>query len=78
MIDSNQKQVKELRVAHITDDCVSCGTCLEVCPGYAIFPGKMNDHPQVDHDLCLTDAACGDPAICMQVCPVSSFEWVPY
>ncbi|MHB9133800.1 MAG: indolepyruvate ferredoxin oxidoreductase subunit alpha [Armatimonadota bacterium] len=45
----------------ITDDCVSCGACVDECPVEAISEGA--DKYEIDADAC-TD--CGS---CAQVCP---------
>lgn len=48
----------------ITDECVSCGSCQEVCPVGAISEG--DDKYVIDPDVC-TD--CGT---CAEQCPVEA------
>lgn len=42
----------------ITDDCVSCGACLDQCPSEAISEGA--DKYVIDPDKCVDCAACVD------------------
>lgn len=52
-------------MAHrITDECISCGSCKEVCPVEAISEGE--DKYVIDPDKC-TD--CGS---CKEVCPTGA------
>lgn len=44
----------------ITDDCVACGTCIEVCPNEAIIEGDIYS---IDTDKC---EECGS---CIEECP---------
>lgn len=54
-------------MAHkITDECISCGTCVDECPVGAISEG--DDKYVIDADLC-TD--CG---ACAEVCPTEAIE----
>ena len=48
----------------ISDDCVSCGACAEVCPAEAIKEG--DGKYVIDPDKCLDCGACAG------VCPVSA------
>jgi len=48
----------------ITDECISCGTCVEECPVNAISEG--DDKYAIDANLC-TD--CG---ACAEVCPTEA------
>jgi ferredoxin len=48
----------------ITEDCVSCGSCEEVCPVEAISEG--DEYYEIDQDLCTDCGACED------VCPVDA------
>ena len=50
----------------ITDECISCGTCVDECPVSAISEG--DDKYVIDADLC-TD--CG---ACVDVCPTEAIE----
>jgi len=50
----------------ITDDCVSCGSCLPECPVEAIKEG--DDKYTISAELC-TD--CGT---CAEVCPVDAIK----
>jgi ferredoxin len=47
----------------ITDDCVSCGTCVDQCPSGAIVDG---DEHYVINDDCVS---CGT---CIDACPTSA------
>lgn len=42
----------------ITDDCVSCGACIDQCPSEAISEGA--DKYVIDADKCVDCAACVD------------------
>ena len=48
----------------ISDDCVSCGTCVDECPVDAISQG--DDKYVIDAD------ACVDCAACEAVCPTGA------
>ena len=48
----------------ITDDCVSCGACVEACPVEAIAEG--DGKYEIDADKCLGCGACAD------ACPVGA------
>ena len=46
-------------MAHkITDDCVSCGACIDECPVEAISEG--DDKYVIDADVCTDCGACVD------------------
>ncbi len=51
---------------HITDICVSCGTCLGPCPVNAI--SLSDTQYEIDPDLCIE---CGE---CERNCPVGAPE----
>ena len=54
-------------MAHvITDECISCGACVDECPVDAITEGE--DIYVIDAELC-TD--CG---ACVEVCPSDAIE----
>ena len=48
----------------ISDECVSCGTCVDECPVSAISEGDGKF--VIDADLCVS---CGS---CASVCPVGA------
>ncbi len=48
----------------ITDECVACGSCKDVCPADAIIEGE--EKYSIDPDKC-TD--CGS---CAEVCPTGA------
>lgn len=50
----------------ITDKCISCGTCAEVCPVEAISAGDTQYN--IDPDTCIS---CGS---CASVCPNDAIE----
>ena len=50
----------------ISDDCTTCGACIDECPVEAISEGDTKY--SIDPDVC-TD--CG---ICADVCPVEAIE----
>ncbi len=47
----------------ITDDCIACGACMEVCPVDCITEGDIY---VIDEDACIDCGACED------VCPVDA------
>ncbi len=50
----------------ISSDCVSCGSCADVCPVSAISQGV--DQYEIDADACVDCGACEDG------CPVSAIS----
>ncbi|WP_083439425.1 DUF362 domain-containing protein [Acetobacterium bakii] len=47
----------------ITDECIACGSCMDVCPVEAISEG----------DIYVIDAAkCTDCGTCAEQCPVEA------
>jgi ferredoxin len=42
----------------ITDDCIECGSCVEVCPEDAI--GEGEDKFVIDQEKCIECASCLD------------------
>lgn len=48
----------------ITDECTSCGTCVESCPSEAISEG--DGKYVIDQDACVE---CG---VCVESCPVEA------
>lgn len=51
----------------ITEDCINCGACVDVCPVEAI--SEKGELHVVDQPTC-TD--CG---ACDEVCPVDAIKW---
>ena len=51
----------------ITEDCINCGACVDVCPVDAI--SEKGELHAVDQPTC-TD--CG---ACDEVCPVDAIKW---
>ena len=49
----------------ISDECISCGSCMEECPVDAISEGEIF---KIDPDVCIDCGACAD------VCPVEAIE----
>jgi ferredoxin len=63
----NKDAKRRINMAYkITDECISCGTCVEECPVNAISEG--DDKYVIDANLC-TD--CG---ACAEVCPTEAIE----
>ena len=50
----------------ITEECISCGTCVEECPVKAISEG--DDRYIIDAKLCTDCGACAD------ACPTEAIE----
>ncbi|MGI6487305.1 MAG: 4Fe-4S binding protein [Syntrophomonadaceae bacterium] len=50
----------------VTDECISCGICLDECPVEAISEG--DDIYVIDQELCTDCGSCAD------VCPVEAIE----
>lgn len=50
----------------ITDECISCGTCVDSCPVEAISEGE--DIYVIDADLCIDCGSCAD------TCPTGAIE----
>jgi NAD-dependent dihydropyrimidine dehydrogenase PreA subunit len=48
----------------ITEECVACGTCLDVCPADAIQEGE--EKYTIDQEKC---TECGS---CVEVCPTEA------
>lgn len=48
----------------ITEECISCGSCLDSCPVEAISEG--DDQYVIDADLCID---CGS---CVDTCPTGA------
>ncbi len=40
----------------ISDECISCGSCVSGCPANAISQGDA--HYEIDKDACLSCGAC--------------------
>ena len=51
---------------NITDACVKCGSCAELCPVEAISEG--DDKYVIDADVCVSCGACAAQ------CPVEAIE----
>lgn len=51
----------------ITDECVNCGACLEVCPREAIEEG--DPHYTIDAGKC-TECADEGASQCLEACPI--------
>ncbi|MCU0852011.1 MAG: FAD-dependent oxidoreductase [Thermoplasmata archaeon] len=64
---------------YVTDDCIGCGKCVEVCPvqGKAIFPPTGSGQPNmywIDRSKCLhfKKAKC---EMCASVCPTKAVDY---
>ena len=42
----------------ITDECLSCGACMDTCPAEAISEGE--DRYEINPDICMDCGACAD------------------
>ncbi|NPV92567.1 MAG: 4Fe-4S binding protein [Firmicutes bacterium] len=51
-------------VYKISDECISCGVCVEECPAEAISEGA--DKYEIDPEKC---TSCGN---CSEICPVGA------
>lgn len=60
-------EVKEKKGYFVTDKCINCGRCIEVCPQNCIVEDKKNwNQVKINHLNCLS---CGN---CVEVCPVEA------
>jgi heterodisulfide reductase subunit A len=64
---------------YVTDDCIGCGKCVEVCPvdGKAIFPPKGSGQPRIhwiDRSKCLHFKK-GQCSKCAEVCPTKAVAY---
>jgi NAD-dependent dihydropyrimidine dehydrogenase PreA subunit len=50
----------------ISDECTSCGSCVEACPAEAIKEGDGKF--EIDPDVCID---CG---VCVDTCPVEAIK----
>lgn len=60
------KEDKEIRGYFITDNCIGCNKCVELCPQNCIITDKIPCIIEQNHCL-----HCGN---CLTVCPVSAVE----
>lgn len=59
--------VKEKKGYFVTDKCINCGRCMEVCPQNCIVEDKKNwNKVKINHKNCLN---CGN---CVEICPVEA------
>jgi heterodisulfide reductase subunit A len=78
--DGNGHAVKiKVSPRYVTDDCIGCGKCVEVCPvdGKAIHPPKGSGQPRIhwiDKSKCLhfKRAKCDK---CASVCPTKAVDY---
>jgi heterodisulfide reductase subunit A len=78
--DGNSHAVKiKVSPRYVTDDCIGCGKCVEVCPvdGKAIHPPKGSGQPRIhwiDKSKCLhfKRAKCDK---CASVCPTKAVDY---
>lgn len=49
----------------INDECIACGTCVEVCPSEAIKAGE---------NKYIIDDNCTDCGTCVEACPVDAIK----
>ena len=54
----------------ITEDCTSCGSCLDECPNSAISEGDLIY--QINPDLCTECVGFYEEPQCVEVCPVDA------
>ena len=51
----------------ITDECLSCGACIDECPVEAISEGDLVY--VIDPNLCVECEGHADSPLCVDVCP---------
>lgn len=54
----------------ITDECTSCGICIDECPNEAISEG--DDRYVINPDLCTECVGFFDEPQCVNVCPMDA------
>jgi len=59
----------------ITDECISCGACIDECPNEAIEEG--DEFSVIDPEKCTQCVGCFDEPQCIEVCPVDAIELDP-
>ena len=60
----------------ITEDCTSCGACIDVCPNNAII--KEDTVYLINPNLCTECAGYLGASQCVNVCPVDAIVVNPY
>ncbi len=59
----------------ITDECISCGACVDECPNEAIEEG--DEFSVIEPEKCTHCVGFFDEAQCVEVCPVDAIELDP-
>jgi ferredoxin len=54
----------------ITEECISCGACVDECPNDAISQG--DDIFEINPEMCTECVGFHDEPQCVQVCPVDA------
>jgi ferredoxin len=54
----------------ITEDCINCGACADVCPTKAIFEDQDLGRHVVDPDRCTECLGFYERVMCQTECPV--------
>lgn len=61
------KQGRSTKRFHITDDCIECGLCAEICPSSTIH--LIDERPHWDKEKCVHCLAC------LHRCPTSAIQY---
>ena len=60
---------------YITDECINCSVCEDVCPNKAISLGE--EIYVIDHNLCTECVGHSDLPACVEICPIDCIKKDP-